>query len=272
MDPVYILIRTSGRPKFFARMMESVKAQTYKNIITIVHTDDPRDEYVTGDIILKGSAYPRDYGNGTYNLYQNRLLKAIPEGPGWYHFIDDDDEYASPDVIERLVANSKRDHFNIGRVVRWNGVIFPKPQSWINKDRKEFQTEIFFLHTDHKLKAKWWANTSGDHYYSRQLTKILPMNWIDDLIICKAQEGKGHGRRLDAGGKISKTRPTATRFPVLGLVAVRTGNPRTAIRQGEFKIMDADLAERLEREGKVKITYPGSPLKAPVRNIFEMAK
>jgi len=261
MDPVYILIRTSGRPNFFKRMMESIKAQTYKNIITIVHTDDPRDEYVTGDIIIKGHAYSKDYGTGPYNLYMNRLLKAIPDGPGWYHFIDDDDEYASPDVIERLVENSKRDHVNVGHVQRWNGVIFPR--AW--GTQKSFQTEIFFLHTDHKNKARWWANTGGDHYYSKQLTKVLPTNWIDDLLICKAQEGKGHGRRLDAGGKLIKSKITQKRVPVLGMVSNRNGNPKARVIQGQFKMMNSEIAEKLEREGKVKITYPGYPLKTPIR-------
>jgi hypothetical protein len=265
MEPVYILIRTSGRPKFFARMMESVKAQTYKNIITIVHTDDPRDEYVTGDIIIKGHAYSKDFGTGPYNLYMNRLLKAIPDGPGWYHFIDDDDEYYAPDVIEKLVKNAKRDHFNVGRVIRWNGIIRPKQHSWETRSRRSFQTEIFFLHTDHKLKAKWWANTSGDHHYSKQLTTILPINWIEDLIICKAQEGKGHGRRLDAGGKLVQKKINQKRVPVLGLVSSRNGDPKMRIIQGQFRVMKREIAEKLERAGKVKITYPGNPLKAPIR-------
>ena len=123
MLPVYILIRTSNRPLFFARMMETIKNQTYNNIVIIVHSDDPRDEYITGDVIVRGTAYGPEYGNGTYNLYNNRLLKAIPPVPGWFHFIDDDDEYASPDVIEKLVKNSKKDHVNIGRVQRWNKTV-----------------------------------------------------------------------------------------------------------------------------------------------------
>lgn len=266
-DPVYILIRTSGRPVFFKRMMESVKAQTYKNIITIVHTDDPRDDYVEGDIIIKGHAYSRDYGTGPYNLYMNRLLKAIPDGPGWYHFIDDDDEYFDENAIATLVKNAKRDHVNVGRVIRWNGVVFPKQKSWNNRSRESFQTEIFFMHTDHRLRAKWWANKGGDHYYSKQLTKVLPINWIEDLIICKAQEGKGHGRKLDAGGKLAKRKtPDCKRLPVLGVASRRTGKARDNVRQGEFKWLPTKKALDLESKGVVKITYPADrPLRPPVR-------
>ena len=191
-DPVYILIRTANRPIFFKNMMNSIKRQTYKNIITIVHSDNVNDTYVEGDIIIR-SERNESLGNGFYNLYCNSLLAAIPDGDGWYHFIDDDDMYYRDDVIERLVENSLRDHINVARVKRWNDTIFPKKFGTQNS----FQTECFFLHTDHKNKATWWNYKGGDHNYTKQLTKILPINWIDNLIICKAQKGKGHGRRYD---------------------------------------------------------------------------
>ena len=252
MDPVYILIRTSRRPEFFGKMMESIERQTYKNIVTIVHSDDPRDEYVRGDIVLRMPAFTREFGTGPYNLYMNRLLDAIPDNPGWYCFIDDDDMYASDNVIERLVKHAKRDHINVGRVTRWNGVIFPA--KWKNQD--SFQTEIFFLHTDHKKKARWWGNKHGDHYYSKQLTRVLPINWIDNLMICVAQEGKGNGRRLDAGNKIPKYKiDPKTKVATVGLVTDRSLHRRDWIIQGQFKLMPYEVAAKLEKEGKVLITH-----------------
>src|SRR5574343_1079239 len=195
MDPIYILIPTSRRPKFFARMMKSIKEQTYPHIVTIVHSDNPADKYVIGDIIIHGEPYERSVGGAPYNLYNNRLLASIPEGMGWYHFLDDDDYYASPDVLDRFVAGSKRDHINVARVKRWNGQIFPT--RW--QRQRSFQTECFLLHTDHRGIARWWANRGGDHYYSGMVTKVLPINWIENLIVCEAQEGKGHGRCFDLG-------------------------------------------------------------------------
>ena len=253
MWPVYILIRTSRRPEYFGRLMETIKGQTYKNIITIVHTDDPRDDYVQGDIIIKGSAYGREYGNGTYNLYNNRLLNAIPSGDGWYHFVDDDDEYAAPDVIEKIVSASRRDHINVCRVIRWNGVVFPK--DW--GTQISYQTECFFLHTDHKRKAKWWGHLGGDHHYSKQLTRILPINWIDNLIICKAQTGKGRGKRLDKDGRFltkANIKPES-KISVLGIIPYKRGHQKDWIRQGQVKNIPFALASQLEKEGKIKITY-----------------
>jgi len=253
-------------------MMETIKEQTYKNIVTIVHTDDPRDTYVTGDIIVKGSSYGANYGNAPYNLYNNRLLSAIPEGEGWYHFIDDDDEYAAPDVIERMVSLAKRDHVNVCRVVRWNGIVFPKP--W-KGNRKTFQTECFFLHTDHKRKGTWWSHKGGDHNYSKQLTRVLPCNWIEDLTICRAQEGKGHGNKLDAGGKVidkSESFKSDKKVIVRGLRQFKQGPKQNHIRQDHYHRLDYDLAYKLEQAGYVKVTFPDfATEKKPVmaNNLFK---
>ena len=192
-DPVYILIRTSSRPIFFARCMASVKAQTYPNIVTIVHTDDHNDEYVEGDIIIRSKRDPSP-GRGHFNLYCNKLLDTIPaDAPGWFHFLDDDDMYASNDAMERLVKKSKRDHVNVARVDRGSGFVWPK--YW--KEQTTFSGECIFLHTDHRLKARWGFKKKGDHNYSRQLTNILPINWIENLVITRAQKGSGRGKRLD---------------------------------------------------------------------------
>lgn len=250
-------------------MMESIRKQTYKNIITIVHSDDPRDDYVTGDIVINGTAFGTEYGNGTYNLYNNKLMKAIPPGEGWFHFIDDDDEYASDTVIETLVEKSKSDHINVARVERWNKTVWPK--NW--GKQQSFQTECFFLNTAHKFRGKWWGNKGGDHNYSRQITKLLPINWIDNLLICKAQEGKGHGRKLDKGGKpvdySNKLNPEQ-KIPVLGLYKYRTGIREERIAQGQIKWMKYSSALKLEEEGIVKITnWANKQHSAPAIHIFQ---
>jgi glycosyltransferase involved in cell wall biosynthesis len=271
-DPVYILIRTSNRPVFFKVCMESIKAQTYPNIITIVHTDNPADNYVEGDIIIRGKLN-KQLGNGYYNLYNNALLAAIPDGPGWYHFIDDDDMYYDADAIKKLVANSKRTHINVARVRRWGNTIFPK--RWGNQ--RSYQTECFFLHTDHKNMAKWWNKRGGDHAYSKQITAKLSINWIENLIICKAQAGKGHGRRLDLyqQQELAKLRPRS-RVSTVGarnrnkkLIYVKfirrnKGRQVQAGKIGEKKYIPEHYAKQLLKLKKIEILEKN--------NIFEGKK
>jgi len=203
MIPVYILIRTSHRPKFFASLMDSIKRQTYPEIVTIVHSDDATDSYVTGDIVLHGEA--SNVGAFPANVYCNRLLDAIPE-EGWYHFVDDDDEYFDETSIEHLVNFAKRDCFNVCHIRRGKVII---PENWKGSNIG-YQTESFFLHTDHRDKARWKSNVAGDIDYSRQLTKIMPINWIN-TIACKTQVvkgmGEGSGMRRDKDFTISHPQP-----------------------------------------------------------------
>jgi glycosyltransferase involved in cell wall biosynthesis len=133
--PVYILIRTSNRPNFFRTLMESIEKQTYPNIVTIVHSDNKKDTYVRGDIIVRSKPQPNK-GRGFYNLYNNVLLAAIPKTPGWFIFIDDDDRYHSAKAIEKFVKASKPNFINVARADRGGGKIWPK--YW--KNQKVFQT------------------------------------------------------------------------------------------------------------------------------------
>ena len=144
----------------------------------------------------------------------------------------------------------------MAKVGRWDNTIFPR--KW--RQQRSYQTECFFLHTDHKLKATWWANKGGDHHYSKQLTGILPINWIDNLLICKAQDGKGHGRRFDMGEKPSGvdkpvSRPGKTSIEDVTVQYVKEVKSPYCIRGkvGETRTMPRNRAERLEAKGKVKI-------------------
>jgi len=261
IDPVYILIRTSSRPRFFAQCMASIESQTYPNIKTIVHSDDPRDDYVNGDIIIRSKRNPH-LGRGHYNLYCNKLLEAIPAGDGWYHFIDDDDMYYANDVIEKLVEKSKRNFINVARVQRWNKVIFPK--EW--GKQRGYQTECFFLHADHRGKARWWSKRGGDHNYSKQLTQKLKINWIDGIIICKAQMAKGRGLRYDLDQQVEFKEYTSlnrisaadSRHEKRILVRVLFNERvfgRSVMRglPGQVKKIPLRYAVKLEKTGSVKI-------------------
>jgi glycosyltransferase involved in cell wall biosynthesis len=258
--PVFVLMRTSNRPTFFEKTYESIRGQDYENIILIVHSDDVNDTYVRGDKIIY-SERKEVHGNGHYNLYCNKLLQAIPENvDGWYHFIDDDDCYASNDVISRLVENAKEDFVNVGRSQRADGVVYPK--TW--KGQESFQTECFFLHTKHKDKARWWNRRGGDHYYTKQLTCQMPINWIDDLLICKAMAGKGYGRRYDLMEQkvfhnkkaiVSRCGARGSNKDMLFIRYTETvlGRQQVAGKKDEHRYIHKDYAEQLLKENKIII-------------------
>lgn len=252
--PVYILIRTSGRPKFFSVMMDSIKKQTYENIITITHSDDPNDDYVQGDIILNGEKPTGpDIGRAPYNLYCNRLLDAIPEdaAEGWFHFMDDDDMYYDDRAIENFVNMSNIDAVNVARSDRGGGKIWPR--YW--RGQKSFQTQCFLINVKYRKSATWWSKTAGDHHYSKQLTAFLPINWIDNLIVAKAQEGKGRGHRYDLGEAPKDTQKKSTKKELVPVYFLKKNKkPRAAqAEQYDIRLMTEKLAYRLQQRGIGKI-------------------
>ena len=236
---VYVLVRTSKRPDKFRRCYESIRNQSEKNICVIVHTDDPRDTYVIGDIVIRGQTFPRASGNAVYNLYCNRLLDIVPLDDAYVHFIDDDDVYYDNYVIEKLKEKAHRKKINVCKTQRWNDVIFPR--SWLSQ--LSYQTECVFMPAVIAKAARWWGNKSGDHYYTKQLTARYDTNWID-VIACRAQAGKGHGRP-DTVGKAEGI--------VHGIVIRQFGDYQV----GEVYAFDAEVAEKHEAGGRIIITYKG---------------
>ena len=256
-ETLYILTRTSGRPEFFKRCRETVNALKWPGPkIHIVHTDDPRDlDHVEGDIIIQGECLSPTFGRGFYNKYCNRLLKAVPRNPeGWIHFMDDDDEYLGPNVLNFLHGQDRKvlHVFKTRRKGMSKGqkeVMFPK--YW--KNQPSFQTECFAVWSDIAKKYRWWAQKGGDHQYTRKITRKYPIKWHDTLA-SQAQERKGHGKRMDAG----KTK------------AYKKGHmdPKQKVHFKMFKNVDknkanqlihipAHEAEIMERHGVGRITFKG---------------
>ena len=197
MDTLYILTRTSGRPQFFANCRESVKALSWPGeVVHIVHSDDPRcEDYIECDILIRGEKHGSYMGTAPYNLYNNRLLDAVPSD-GWVYYLDDDDMLCGPDVFNFLI-DANKERMQVCKAQRWNETIWPK--NW--KKQKSFQTECFVNWLPNARLGKWWCDKGGDHYYTRQLTKQLALDW-HDVLVCKAQEGKGHGKLVDIGGEL----------------------------------------------------------------------
>jgi len=247
MDRLYVLSRTQGRPDQFARMRESVRALTWPGGVThIVHTCDPRDIYVDGDIIVKGEVHGPYMGTAPYNLYNNRLIEAVTE-PGWVAFMDDDDEYAAPDVFERLLHKADKKIIHTGQAARWGDTVWNTDPN--DKKRNIFQTECFSLWWDLAKKAKWPGDKGGDHYYTRRLTKKIPWKW-HEVLIARAQDGKGRGKLEDRD--LDGCYPPEKKVTVK--MFVNAGNKRGA---GQLHDMPYFEARVFERHGMACVSYRG---------------
>ncbi len=249
MRPLYILSRTSGRPQFFKRMRESVAALTWPGgVVHVVHADDPRCEsYIDCDILIKGE-YHGDYmGDAPYNLYNNRLLKIPPAG-AWVAFIDDDDEYTAPDVFEQIINNPDADMF-VNKAQRWNDTIWPR--HWLTQ--KSFQTECFVLDSLLAKSGKWWGDRGGDHYYTKQIVRKASKIVWRDVLACKAQEGKGHGKLVDIGGN-EWNWDSLPPHEMVHVKMYRGGHGRHAAKLYQMSFAEA---REIEKQGLGRVTYKG---------------
>lgn len=261
MERLYVLTRTSGRPGYFARCRESVQALSWPGGVThIVHSDDPRNEqYIDCDILVRGEAHGPYMGSAPYNLYNNRLIEALP-GDGWVHFIDDDDEYPEPDVFERLLAKPNKSKLHVGRVKRGGGTIWPK--YWGRQ--VSFQTESFCIWSDLAKRGKWWADKGGDHYYSKQLTRKHGIVWVDGVIIAQTQNGKNNGVLHDVDGTTINYEAIKPSDKVLFKLFV----DRKGKRAAKVTEMVYSEARVFERHGYGRVTYQG----VEVCNFTDLAK
>jgi glycosyltransferase involved in cell wall biosynthesis len=135
---VHILIRTHERPQAFARCIESVISQTYKDVTLLVTTDTIRSYYYATDILKESSLTfevigqtPISTSKFFYNLHCNTLINHVT-GDGWLFFLDDDDFLASNNAIEDISKEFVHNQAIICQMLRNDR---PKPSAKMMDER-----------------------------------------------------------------------------------------------------------------------------------------
>src|SRR5574343_1047309 len=180
---VNILVRTANRRRFFAKCIESILIQTYKNINIFVSIDQKNNDYT-----VKYPVYPvfvdkqheflppiqsPHYGKTVpYNLYLNDLTAKVKEGIILY--LDDDDMYTSKNAIQEVVNAHKEGHELVFWRVKIGDRIIP------NDDNFGLQPALFQLSGigfsfDSKYKdlAVWEPYKRGDYRVADKLYKAI---------------------------------------------------------------------------------------------------
>jgi hypothetical protein len=198
-----LLTRTSGRPNAFGRLRKSVESQVGAEVIHVVHSDDPRDTYVVGDLVVRGSRLRRTpESTAPWETYNLRLLSAVREAGlvGAVAFVDDDDLLFSDGIAARVDAETTPGFVTFWRVLRENGRLSPKV--WMGDlgsadGRVCWESGSF--HTDDipaALSVGVDDCDGGDGRFWWGMSKVLTPRWVNE-VTCFPQVGKGHGRRKD---------------------------------------------------------------------------
>lgn len=206
---INILIRTSGRPNYFNKCMESIYNQKYKNWNVIVGVDDLKSlkytqphkcmevRYDYSNFLIPDPPNSIEYGTPfKYNLYLNDLQSKVNDG--YVLYLDDDDSLYDSDSLLKLANSIKSDDdFIIWRVKFPNRLVpsddnFGKPPVV-----KDISGIGYSFHI--KNKELWEPYKRGDYRIAKKLYKKHIKTIFLNEIITKLQREveDGFGKKDD---------------------------------------------------------------------------
>lgn len=188
---INILIRTSYRPTQFARCMESITCQTYRNIRVVVGFDNLRAlEYIP-----KGIERQMVYADKTlpyfYDVYCNQL--KLNTEMGWFFFLDDDDVLSSPTVLQQLSEHLHA--FNSAIICQFLRRGIPKPaDNYIRKGviwEGKIGLPCLVLHSKYKELSSLDGQKAGDYRYIKEVTDQVHTKFITLPLVSAGPRGHG---------------------------------------------------------------------------------
>lgn len=217
---INILIRTSGRPKYFKNCVQSIYDQTYKNWNIIVGADDKNSrEYIQPEKCklvtydYSKFVYPKkppgdEYGvNFKYNLYINELNKYVKNG--YCLVLDDDNILSKKDSLERMVSNIKSDHDLLFWRVNFNTRLVPSDSNFgLYPVLLDIDTAGFMYPKNYFV--QWEPFKRGDYRVAINLFNSTPNKiWINEVLtgIQRSDGRGGMGKREDIGQKNNNKPP-----------------------------------------------------------------
>lgn len=188
-----ILIRTSNRPNYFEKCIESIVSQNYPNLNIFIAADTQEAISYATQILNKNETYFKSWEivnildylqcekTGCFwNLYLNILLSRVKGG--YIHILDDDDAYAYPDFLQDISKHLTSENFIYLFRMRFpNGKIIPS-NSRFNVDffvRGDIGMPNFIFHSSKIGLVEFDGERAADFRYLQGLAEHLGKRWID---------------------------------------------------------------------------------------------
>lgn len=191
---INILVRTSNRPKYFRKCIQSIRTQSYHNYRIIVSVDnDLTEEYVKPyglDYIRVQKLYPTADQTAPYNLYINQLMKQVDRG--WILILDDDDTLANSFVLDNIAQNASSSmSLLIWRMLWPTGRVIPDDTYWGKLPQRTFiGMPCFAFHKKWADQYQFDGMKAGDLRFFHQLYKAhINKIWIDEIMIKTGNTG-----------------------------------------------------------------------------------
>jgi len=193
-----VLIRTSGRPNYFATCIKSVLDQDYPNVNIVVICDDEDSLKYTHGYPLrcfmpdKVARPPQPQGEayGVYFPANDYIRQALEKVAGYVFVMDDDDMYTDRAAISKVMAKVKPDSLTCWRV-RFPDRTVPDKTFGVKPTLYDIDSNGMCWHTS--MDSDWSPFKRADY---RTAAKFKNVIWIDE-ILAAVQNTPGNGKRKD---------------------------------------------------------------------------
>ena len=213
---INILVRTSGRPRYFNKCMESIYNQKYKNWNIIVGIDDIKSTEYTqthkcievmydySKVLIPKPPNNVDFGIPfKYNLYLNDLQNKVNDG--YVIYLDDDDSlYDSNSLLKLANTIKSNDDFLMWRVKFPNRLVPSENNFGKSPVLKDVSGIGYSFHI--KNKEMWEPYKRGDYRVAKKIyDKISNKIFLNEIITKLQREVEdGMGTKDDLPIKIKK--------------------------------------------------------------------
>lgn len=249
---VNVLVRTSARPNFFAKCIDSILNQTYENINIYVSIDDKKNDYtvkypVYPVFVDRKKDFPQvDYGEQygkvfPYNDYLNDLQAKVKEG--LILILDDDDEYIDKRAIEKIINEYKKGYELIFWIVKIDSLVIPDSDK-LGKEPELYKMSMIGFAYDVKHRIKFLPYKRADYRVAHKLWKAIDKSKIIGIneILSAAQDGAHYGQRVD---KVETNKNEEDMVPKVEVEIIKDRN-----QHGKFDVVIGSIMEIPEHVAK----------------------
>lgn len=169
-NKLHILMRTSNRPIYFQKAIESILEQTYWNYDVTICYDKKEslsylEPYKHYDKIRYFYIEETCEDKYKFNLYCNELMKKINDG--YILFLDDDNIYLGNRCFEIINYHLRDNDMIIWKFLRPDKLVYPSNEHSLKLG--EIDTSMVCFHHRLQEKSSWGSKQYGDYSFYKPL-------------------------------------------------------------------------------------------------------